>query len=134
MIQKNARSAWARRVLGTCAIAGAAAALAAAPALATQPGTVSGAFVEDGHKVTICHRTGAATNPYVVITIDVAAINDIRPGNHDHHDQVGNGPVGDVIPPVPGFTSGKNWTGNWAPGDDVTADLCVGGVTPPPVS
>ncbi len=42
-------------------------------ALATKPGTVPGAI--DGHKITICHATNSATNPYVVITIDVAAWN-----------------------------------------------------------
>lgn len=40
-------------------------------ALATKPGTDPDAV--DGHKITICHATNSATNPYVVITIDVAA-------------------------------------------------------------
>jgi hypothetical protein len=49
-------------------------------ALATKPGTVPGAI--DGHKITICHATNSATNPYVVITIDVAAWN---PGDDPGH-------------------------------------------------
>ncbi len=70
------------------------------------------------HKVTLCHRTASYTNPYVVITVDVASV--LRSG-HDTH----NGPVffpaipkhqkwGDIIPPFnfgPNATyAGKNWT------------------------
>jgi hypothetical protein len=43
-----------------------------APAMATKPGTSDEATVA-GHKVTICHATNSASNPFVVITIDVAA-------------------------------------------------------------
>ncbi|MEX0667504.1 MAG: hypothetical protein WD313_04175 [Acidimicrobiia bacterium] len=49
-------------------------------ALATKPGSVPGAI--DGHKITICHATNSASNPYVVITIDVAAWN---PGDDHGH-------------------------------------------------
>jgi hypothetical protein len=42
-----------------------------APAMATKPGTSDEAAVA-GHKVTICHATNSASNPFVVITIDVA--------------------------------------------------------------
>lgn len=42
-----------------------------APAIATPPGTDPG--LTDGHKITICHVTNSASNPFVVITIDVAA-------------------------------------------------------------
>lgn len=105
-------------------------------AFATQPYSFDGSdggYVEAGHKATICHRTGSEMNPYVVITVDVAAIDGDGASDHDGHNQVGNGPIGDVIPPVPGFNDdGKNWTDNWQPGDEVTPDLCAGGSTPTP--
>jgi len=50
------------------------------PALATPPGTNPDLI--DGHKITICHVTNSATNPYVVITIDIAAWHD--EGNQGH--------------------------------------------------
>jgi hypothetical protein len=42
-----------------------------APAMATKPGTSDEAAVA-GHKVTICHATNSASNPFVVMTIDEA--------------------------------------------------------------
>jgi len=55
------------------------------PALATKPG--SDPDLQDGHKVTICHATNSATNPYVVITIDIAAWHAEGDEGHspDHH-------------------------------------------------
>lgn len=106
-------------------------ALAAGSAMATQPdsfdGTIGGLnYVEDGHMVTICHRTGSASNPYVVITVDVAAIDGVGASDHDSHNQVGNGPIGDVIPPVAVFNeSGKNWNNNWQPGETPTVKQCL---------
>lgn len=51
----------------------------------------------DGKKVTICHATGSATNPFVVITIDESAL----PAHRDH--QEGE----DIIPaPAAGCLAG----------------------------
>jgi len=54
----------------------------------------------DGHKVTFCHRTGSASNPYVIVTADLAAVNDVDAMESDHqsHEQVGNGLGPDIIP------------------------------------
>lgn len=59
------------------------------PANATKP--------NPDHKVTLCHRTGSATNPYVVITTDIASDGYVK-GGHNEHEQVGNGLGGDIIP------------------------------------
>jgi len=70
------------------------------------------------HKIMLCHRTDSYSNPYVVITVDVASV---KFEGHDGH----NGPVffpdipkhqkwGDIIPPFDfganGSYPGKNWT------------------------
>ncbi len=72
------------------------------PALATEG---------DPHKVTICHRTNSVTNPYVVITVDVASVdgdegNDNGQGDHllEHL-----GPVFDVNNPPPPPHNGDQW-------------------------
>jgi len=49
------------------------------------------------HKVTLCHRTGSASNPYVEITVDIASSGYVKAG-HTDHDQIGNGLGGDIIP------------------------------------
>ncbi|HKZ28035.1 MAG TPA: hypothetical protein VJ482_00170 [Acidimicrobiia bacterium] len=54
----------------------------AAPAVASKA-PASGADPEEGHKVTICHATRSLTNPYVEVTIDVAAWN--NPTDPKHH-------------------------------------------------
>jgi hypothetical protein len=86
-------------------------------------GSAASAQKED-HKVAICHRTNAATNPYVFIEVDVHAV-DGQPPGADHFGQH-QGPLvqsvaeaqalkaqgikwGDIIPPVEGFHGGLNW-------------------------
>jgi hypothetical protein len=66
-------------------------AVLATPAGATKPDSSSG--LEDGHKITICHATRSLSNPYVEITIDIAAWNDPSDDkNHgDHHTRTKNG-------------------------------------------
>src|SRR3954471_2876006 len=60
-----------------------------------------------GHiPITLCHRTGSEAggnqhNGYELITIDLSAVAGInRFRAHDHHEQVGNGPGPDIIPPA----------------------------------
>ena len=45
-------------------------------------------------RVTICHRTGSASNPYVQMSPDVETV--VK--GHMDHDQAGNGLGGDIIP------------------------------------
>lgn len=91
---------------------------------ATTPPATTPPPTQKAHKVTLCHRTGSATNPYEVITVDYHAITQ---EGHDGHDQVGNGPLGDIIPPF-SFDDGaityegKNWT---AEGQAIFNNNCV---------
>jgi ABC-type sugar transport system substrate-binding protein len=56
----------------------------ATPAMATKPGTDPSLI--DGHKVRICHATNSADNPWVVVTVDVAAWReDSGQGHGSHH-------------------------------------------------
>jgi len=128
-------------ISGAVAFAGATV-LSAGLAFATAPTTYTdhnedaSSFVEPGgHKITFCHRTGAE-NKYVVITTDIAAVDGGADSDHSTHNQVGNGPIGDIIPPIDGVDSGegegngKNWDGQWLPGttkkDIAKGDLCNG--------
>lgn len=112
------------------------------PSAATKPDE------DTGHKVTICHRTHSDTNPYVVITVDIAAAG-YGGGKGDHYAEH-KGPVwelglkeqhvewGDIIPPYtyedfvfPGY----NWS---EAGQAIYEDGCKPGTqtssTPPPTS
>ena len=68
----------------------------------------------DGDRVTICHATGSATNPYVVITPSAAGVLN---GHYAHQDQR------DIIPP---FTlRGQSYPGhNWSSGQAVYNNGC----------
>jgi len=69
--------------------------------------SMAAATKADPHKVTICHATASATNPYVVITVDIASI--VGDSGHGHSGVN----VGDIIPPitVDGVVvyAGNNW-------------------------
>jgi CshA-type fibril repeat protein len=93
-------------------------------------------------KVTICHRTSATTNPYVMITVSVNSVISGGANGHQHHNTTlsnqinpitgaegGSGPFdsnydyppnrkwwGDIIPPFThsgGSFSGLNWGPDW---------------------
>lgn len=82
-------------------------------------------YVEDG-KIRICHSTDSANNPYNSIEVAVEAADGLAGNNGngqpDHygehtgpvfdsevHDQQNRG-WGDIIPPIEGAHSGRNWT------------------------
>ena len=65
-------------------------------------------------KVTICHATSSAKNPYVVVTVSVSAAGGRGNGDHFAHAR-------DIIPPVNGH-SGLNWD---AAGTAIYAAGCV---------
>jgi hypothetical protein len=57
------------------------------------------------HRVTICHATTSASNPYVRLTVDVAAVNGQDGPDNGRGDHLLNhtGPVFDAANPVPGW-------------------------------
>lgn len=70
---------WERRIMNVIVALTLAVFTLAVPAGATPKG-------DDGeHKVTICHVTNSAANPYVVITIDEAAWDGADASDHQHH-------------------------------------------------
>lgn len=97
----------ALRVAGVGALLGAVGCSWPPPASASAP---SG-------KVTICHATGSASNPYVQITVSEAAVRDGKGHNRDGHQ---NGE--DIIPPGPFDPDGRNWD---AGGPTIYDDGCL---------
>jgi ABC-type sugar transport system substrate-binding protein len=83
--------------------------VASMPAASASPGKPG--------KVTICHATGSASNPYVQITISENAVREGRGHNRDGH-QAGE----DIIPPGPYDPDGRNWD---AAGQTVYNDGCL---------
>jgi LPXTG-motif cell wall-anchored protein len=105
--------------------------------------TTAGATKPPDHKITICHATDSYTNPYVVITVDVASA---QFAGHQGHD----GPIfypdipkhekwGDIIPPTSDdgtrAVTPKNWTPEgqsiWANGCQLPSEVTT---TAPPLS
>ncbi len=62
-----------------------AATLALASVLFVAPATATPKDAGGEHTITICHVTNSATNPYVVITVDVAAFDGEGKNDHMHH-------------------------------------------------
>lgn len=50
-------------------------------------------------RVTICHATSSASNPYVVITVSSSAVDGSKRNDHSSH-------AGDIIPPGPWLPAG----------------------------
>lgn len=57
-------------------------------------------------RITVCHATGSATNPYVQITVSEAGVLDGHAKGSHQDDR-------DIIPPFAGFP-GQNWDANGA--------------------
>ncbi len=84
----------------------AAVAMVAAGAVGACASIASATKPDPGHKVTICHATASASNPYVVISVDIASI--VGDSGHGHSGVN----AGDIIPPfeMDGYSyAGNNW-------------------------
>ena len=80
-------------MVSVVALLGGAIGAGSSPAASARPG-----------RVTICHATGSATNPFVQITVSENAVRDGRGHNRDGHQQ-----GQDIIPPGPYDADGRNW-------------------------
>jgi|GEM_PF-6769816 len=80
--------------------------LTAAAVIAAIAGGTQAQSEAAGFHVTICHRTGSASNPYIMISPDAEGV----VSGHLDHDQTGNGLGGDIIPVFEfhGVTYSKN--------------------------
>jgi hypothetical protein len=107
--------------------------LAVVPWLATSPASADNV---DGQKVTLCHRTNAETNPYVLVRVSINSV--FKEKGHDSHE----GPIfeagmkdaqivwGDIIPPFD-YGDGQHYDGkNWTEGGQ---DVFNGGCDSEPV-
>ncbi|WP_113684635.1 hypothetical protein [Blastococcus atacamensis] len=95
------------RIFGTATAGTTLLAATSALVLATAMPAAAAPGGNGGAKVTLCHATGSASNPYVQITVaDDAAYN----GHHSQHQDLGQG---DIIPPFTyqGSTYSLNWDG-----------------------
>ena len=75
-------------------------------AIGTTASVAAATKPDPGHKVTICHATASATNPYVVITVDIASI--VGDDGHGHSGVN----AGNIIPQfaMDGYVyAGNNW-------------------------
>jgi hypothetical protein len=77
-----------------------------------------------GFHVTICHRTGSANNPYIVISPDVEGV----VNGHFDHEQTGNGLGGDIVPEFnyKGVVYSKNLSTDFGNGVTGAAILAAG--------
>ena len=75
----------------------------AAITTASTAATASIASAASERRLTICHATASATNPYVVITVDISSI--VGAAGHGHSGIN----VGDIIPAIPSVYAGNNW-------------------------
>ena len=86
-------------------------------ALVVAAPSASMAAMAGPEKVTICHATGSASNPYVQITVSENAVPEGRGHNRDGHQ---NGE--DIIPPGSYDPDGRNWD---ADGQTIYNDGCL---------
>ena len=90
----------------------------AAPASALSATVPAQVGAPPGSGITLCHATASQTNPYVVITVDPAAV--YRQG-HDSH-------PGDIVPAFEGYPGSALWQTN----PDFYNQVLAGGCVIPP--